>query len=76
MKTKINKVGSNMTELHNTKGIFLFSYDTVVAAQVGDYWDCVRTEKKWSATTSKHINKWLDGRAAKFIPQEELETLV
>jgi hypothetical protein len=83
---KINHIGSNMTELkldgpdHIT---ILFSYNTPVAAfGLSPAWHeahgagYIRTEKKWSVTTSKHINKWLDGVNAAKVPQSTLDSLV
>ena len=61
---KINNVGSNMTELATNSGaVILFSYSTPVAAMLpsGQY---IRTEKKYSVTTTRHINKWLQGVSA------------
>lgn len=58
---KINKVGSNMTELVRTSGVVvLFSYSTPVAALLpsGQY---VKTDQKYSVTTTKHVNKWVGG---------------
>ena len=51
---KINNVGSNMTELSTNSGaVVLFSYSTPVAAMLpsGQY---VKTDKKYSATTTRH----------------------
>lgn len=64
---KLNPIASNMTELTTTEGtVILFSYQTPVAALLpsGRY---VKTAKKWSQTTSRHINKWLSG----IEPEEE-----
>ena len=61
---KINSVGSNMTELSTNSGaVILFSYSTPVAAMLpsGQY---VKTDKKYSATTTRHVNKWLQGVSA------------
>ena len=61
---KINNVGSNMTELSTNSGaVILFSYSTPVAAMLpsGQY---VKTDKKYSATTTRHVNKWLQGVSA------------
>ena len=58
---KINQVGSNMTELVRSSGVIvLFSYSTPVAALLpsGKY---VKTDRKYSATTTKHVNKWVLG---------------
>lgn len=72
---KLNPIASNMTELTLLDGTkVLFSYKTPVAAQVnGTY---VRTAKKWSMTTSKHINKWLDGVKAEEAEQSFFDTLI
>lgn len=51
---------------------FYFSYKTLVAAKVGNR--CVRTAKKWSVTTSKHLGKMGVGGWEQ-IPQDELERL-
>ena len=51
-------LASNMTEVETDLGRVLFSYRTPVAAYVyGEGF--VRTEKWWSVTTSRHINKWI-----------------
>jgi len=58
---KINNFASNQTEVCFNDGlVVLFSYKTPVAALLpsGRY---VKTDHKWSVTTSKHINKWLQG---------------
>lgn len=72
----IKQVGSNQTELHTNDGLVVFfSYDTPVAAfnHNGDY---IRTNKKWSVTTSKHINKWLEGRKFELVDQSVLDNLI
>lgn len=72
---KLKQLASNMTELQLDDGTrVLFSYETPVAAfkekgftsEQGvysgmkmSYWNTIKTDKKWSVTTSKHINKWL-----------------
>ena len=61
---KISNVGSNMTELSTNSGaVILFSYSTPVAAMLpsGQY---IKTDKKYSATTTRHVNKWLQGVSA------------
>jgi hypothetical protein len=71
----LNPIATNMTELSFQDGTkVLFSYKTPVAAIVnGTY---VRTSKKWSRTTSKHINKWLDGINAEEAEQQFFDTLI
>jgi hypothetical protein len=49
----------NEVELNNGTQIF-FSYKTPVAAYLPEK-GYVRTDKFWSVTTSRHINKWLQG---------------
>jgi CRISPR/Cas system-associated protein Csm6 len=75
MALSIKPVGSNMTELHFSGGVVLFSYRTPVACQLNGK-GYFRTAKKWSVTTSKHINKWLDGVKAEEKPQEFFDGLV
>lgn len=71
---KLNTLGSNQNEITLPNGtVILFSYNTPVAACVeGAFY---RTGKHWSVTTSKHINKWLDGREASEQPQEWFDNL-
>ena len=72
---QLRQIASNMTQLDLDNGYqVLFSYETPVAclSDNGYY----RTSKKWSVTTSRHINKWLDGVLAKEQPQEFFNQLV
>ena len=71
---KLKSIASNMTELHFSSYVVLFSYETPVAAYVageGYY----RTSAKYSATTTRHINKWLDGVKAEEKTQEFFDAL-
>lgn len=71
---KVENIGSNMTEVKTKKGTILVSYSTPVAARInGKYY---RTSKKWSSTTSKHINQWLDGAKAEEKPQSFFDNLL
>ena len=82
---KLRQIASNQTELSLTCGtVVFFSYETPVAALLpsGRY---IRTEKKWSVTTTEHIIKWLRSKASlrpnvpspvEQVPQEELHRLV
>ena len=55
---QLTPIASNMTEVETSEARILFSYRTPVAAYVfGEGF--VRTEKWWSVTTSRHINKWI-----------------
>ena len=75
---QLTPIASNMTEIETSEARILFSYRTPVAAYVfGEGF--VRTEKWWSVTTSRHINKWLDiryGETAKEVSQTYLDNLV
>ena len=64
---KLNKLGPNKTELQLADGtVVFFSYKTPVAALIpGEGW--VRTDEKYSVTTSKHINQWLAENNAEFV---------
>lgn len=79
---RLNPIGSNMTEVEAGNKTILFSYKTPVAfheAGVG----YAKTNKHWSVTTSRHINKWLKlsgydaarGDGLREVPQEELDKL-
>ena len=72
---KLKSLGAK-TQVETNKGdIVFFSYETPVAAQLaaGGF---VKTETKYSRTTSKHINQWLDGANAETVPQTEIDDLV
>ena len=75
---QLTKLASNMTEIENNAARVLFSYSTPVAAFIhGTGW--VKTEKSWSSTTSRHINKWMGKDTAKTcqtMPQSEFDTLL
>ena len=71
----IESIGSNQTELTFNKGQVLFSYKTPVAAYTPSL-GYIKTATKWSSTTSRHINKWLEGVTATVVNQEVLDNLV
>ena len=72
---KLTPIAANQTEVSINDGTqIFFSYRTPVAAYLQDK-GYVRTEKFWSVTTSRHINKWLNGTNADEIAQEELNKL-
>ena len=75
---KLKTIAANQTELTLSCGaVVFFSYETPVAAMLpsGQY---IRTDKKWSVTTSKHLNKWLISvsDSVKMVPQDDLYRLV
>jgi hypothetical protein len=67
---KLNPIASNMTLLDTPYALILFSYKTPVAIYDKGNLTYYRTDKKWSVTTSRHINKWLDGVKAQPKPQD------
>ena len=77
---QLTPIASNMTEVETSEARILFSYRTPVAAYIyGEGF--VKTEKYWSGTTTRHINKWLrDGHKTlprfKEVPQARLDNLV
>ena len=73
---KLKNLGANKTEITLSNGtVVFFSYDTPVAANLstGGF---VKTDKKWSTTTSKHITQWLDGAKAETRPQSFFQELL
>lgn len=71
---KLRNIGSHTNELHTGKAIVLFSYETPVAAVVNG--TNYRTDKRYSVTTSRHINQWLNGMKAETKPQTYFDNLV
>ena len=56
---KLIPIKNNMNEVRLNGTSILFSYKTPVACHViGKGY--IKTSKKWSVTTSKHINQWLN----------------
>lgn len=56
---QINPIAPNMTEVEIGGATILFSYKTPVAARVGNKY--YKVNKRYSATTSRHVSKWLAG---------------
>ena len=73
---KVKQLGSNQVEVVIPgKARVLFSYNTPVAAFIeGRGW--VKTNRFYSVTTSKHINKYLQGLEYETVEQSELDELV
>lgn len=64
-----------MTLVTTPKYEVLFSYETPVAALEIASGKLFKTDKKWSVTTSRQINKWLGGEEAEARPQEFFDGL-
>lgn len=78
MKNK--KIAANQTEVTLENGNILFiSYETPVAAFVSGR-GIIRTSKKWSATTTRHINKFIQRTNSSStiteVPQAELDNFL
>jgi hypothetical protein len=73
---QLKVLGPNRTELHLASGsIVFFSYNTPVAAFVpGDGY--FRTSKRFSNTTTKHVNDWLRGFHAAEKSQDFFDKLI
>ena len=72
---QLTPIASNMTEIETDDARILFSYRTPVAAYVFGV-GYVKTDKWWSVTTSRHINKWIDNCTVREVSQTYLDNLV
>ena len=73
---KLTPIAANQNEVSINDGTqIFFSYRTPVAAYLPEK-GYVRTSKFWSVTTSRHINKYLQGVTnVETIPQDVLDNL-
>ena len=73
---KLTPIAANQTSVTFNDGTEVFiSYKTPVAAYLPSK-GYVKTEKFYSVTTSRHINKWLEGVNATEVSQDILDNLV
>lgn len=86
----ITRLNGAATQVDHSNMSILVSYQTPVAVRVFQGINGVhlfKTDKKWSTTTSRHINKWLNEAKVKLlsaehcakiieIPQDKLEQLI
>lgn len=71
----LKKLGNNETQVEQNGYSILYSYNTPVAVRhvaSGNEWI---TNKKWSVTTSRHINKWCSP-SAKSVEQSVIDSIV
>lgn len=70
---KLTPLASNMTEVETENKIVLFSYQTPVASrELGSCgMEYFKTDKHWSVTTTRHINKWLPKPQTEFDVEEK-----
>jgi len=73
---KIKSLGANQTEVETKLGTVFVSYKTPVAIKMNDGTGFFRTEQKFSVTTTRHINKWLDGRKCSTKPQSFFDEVI
>lgn len=76
MPLSVKPVASNMTLVDTDSYIVLFSYSTPVASFDKSKYQFYKTNKKWSKTTTRHINKWIDGVQAIEQPQTYFDNLL
>lgn len=75
-KPSVMRIGDNVREVRGDGLVILVSYEVPVAA-LYEGGDTVRTGKRWSNMTSKHITQWLSGRRAPVtLPQEDIDGLL
>ena len=72
----LNPIKQNMTEVEILGLKILFSYKTPVAYIDNKTGEAYQTSKKWSRTTTRHINKWLDGQSSGLVDQSVLDNLL
>ena len=74
MTNQIKVIGSNQTQLTRADGTIIFySYNTPVCAWIGN--KLYKTNKKWSNTTSKHINAYIGNCDAELKDQSFFDNL-
>ena len=74
---QLTPIATNMTEIETDSARVLFSYKTPVAAYVYGV-GYIKTDKFWSVTTSRHINKWIGSKdvRVRLVTQSYLDDLV
>ena len=79
---KLTNLGSNQNEVTIGSTKILFSYNTPVAAlnltpefHAAHGAGMIKTSRKWSKTTSRHINTWCGTTDVKEVDQAVLDTL-
>ena len=74
---ELKSIAKNRTVLIFNRGIteILFSYETPVAGYSNDL-GYIKTDQWYSSTTTRHINKYLDGRPHKVVSQSTINDLL
>ena len=73
LKLHFRSLGSNSAEIGVGEWLVLISYQTPVAVYNTRNSHVFVTSSKFSNTTTKHINKWVDGRPTTQADQEFIE---
>ena len=74
---KLTPIAPNQTELKLNNGtIVFFSYETPVAVYDSESCNYFRTSKKFSTTTSRHLNRWCGDLEVKIVDQSVIEDFV
>jgi hypothetical protein len=71
----LTPIKANMTEVDFGDVTVLFSYKTPVALRNNMTGNMLKTAKRWSNTTSRHISQW-GAKDAPTKPQEYFDTLM
>jgi len=72
---KIKTIAANQTVLDMGFAKIFFSYDTPVAVMLPSG-SIICSNVKYSVTTTKHINNWLNGVEAHLVPQNTIDNLL
>ncbi len=72
---RLKQFGSNMTVLDIGFAQVFFSYETPVAACLTDG-SLIITNQHYSQTTTKHVNKWLNGCEHTRVDQRRIDCLL
>ena len=69
---RLETMGTNQTLVHIAGHEYFFSYNTCVAGKQedGQVW---KVSKKYSNTTTKHVNQYLDGREPYLVDESDAQ---
>ena len=68
---RLENLGSNKTLVHIEGHEYFFSYNTCVAGHDGNQvW---KVRQKYSRTTSKHVNQYLNGREPYLVDESDVQ---
>jgi hypothetical protein len=73
---QLKRTGNSTTELRVNSATILFSYNTPVAVELNNDSKILVTSQKYSKTTSKHINEWIQGRSFELVEQSVIDSFI